>query len=234
MAEPAHFFFFKLWLFAWKTYWANIKKHKKNIKSHFWKRGKKKNLHDESLSVNLTRAWPLTRLCHYDNATHRTGKPHAIHIWGPEKRGLATAATSNRLSNSKTWHRIRSPASVTGCHNVQICIVTCTGWALFLDPGDLPLIKCKTQPRCLPEYVQLMQSLRWFTVLTLIETFPSGENGSVAFFLFTVGRNKQLQELAPFTKERRAVFGVLVVKKRKGPFSTQLYSQWVSDGNDSP
>lgn len=50
----------------------------------------------------------------------------------------------------------------------------------------------------------------------------------------TVGRNKQLQELAAFTKERRAVFGVLVVKKRKGPFSTQLCSQWGSDGNDSP
>lgn len=43
----------------------------------------------------------------------------------------AAAATGNQLSNNKTWHRIRTQAFLTGCHNVRICIVTWRGRAFI-------------------------------------------------------------------------------------------------------
>ncbi len=200
---------FKLWLYekpAVQEISEWIWKHVPNIiTSHVLGiKGKKKfeYLHDESASANHAWVWP-TGLCCYNNAAHRLGKyhvPSTVEVHG-ERGSTIPAATGNQLSNNKTWHSIRTLAFLTGCHNVQICIVTWRGWTLFLErhPGNQTLIKYRqTQYRCLLTYKHTHKCSRKCaqTHRKVIyyphshKTPPSGENESVAFFLSWEQREK--------------------------------------------
>lgn len=183
--------------------------------------------------MNLTRAWPLTRLCHYDNATHRTGKYHMPFTFEvPRNVDLPRCHEKPAI---KQQNLTQDPVSSLRDRLPQCADLHCDLHRLsFIFRSWRPASNKEQNSAQVPPWVCVTNAVtKMIYCPHTHRTFPSGENESVAFFLL-VGRNKQMQELAPFTKERRAVFGAFVVKKRKGSFSTQLYSQWGSDGNDSP